>query len=197
MRPIEHLAEPCWSNNKSEKRDRPQFAFDRRPFLPSPWKRSQMRTIFLKKFKSNCNVRTYCPPVLFSSPPRQASDTGVDVSTPPQNFLQAGQLVCNWKVTFLHLFLLSSHLAIPGFHDQTGAGHGGVRLARDQGHRLLPLLPHHLRHLLRRPGEHQGWRLVQRGGGMPMATLRSVVGPSRITRTTLSLCSPSHLQRFH
>ena len=59
---------------------------------------------------------------------------------------------------FFHLFLFSSHPAIPGLHDQTGAGHGGVRLTGDQGHRLLPLLPHHLRHLLRRPGKHQGYQ---------------------------------------
>ena len=165
--------------------------------LPGREEITNQKTIF-EKVQIQCNGRTCCPPVLFSSPPRQASDTGVDVSTPPQNFLQAGQLVCNWKVTFLHLFLLSSHPAIPGLHDQTRAGHGGVRLARDQGHRLLPLLPHHLRHLLRRPGEHQGYQgLFKEKGKMPKTTLRSVVGPSRKTRTTLSLCSASHLQRFH
>ena len=40
-------------------------------------------------------------------------------------------------------------------------------------------------------------RIVQRGGGMTKTTLRSVVGPSRKTRTTLSLCSASHLQLCH
>ena len=60
-------------------------------------------------------------------------------------------------------FKFSSHPEIPGLHDQTGAGNGGVRLAGDQGHRLLPLLPHHLGHLLRRPGEHQKCRLVLGG----------------------------------
>ena len=60
-------------------------------------------------------------------------------------------------------FKFSSHPEIPGLHDQTGAGNGGVRLAGDQGHRLLPLLPHHLGHLLRRPGEHQKYRLVLGG----------------------------------
>ena len=164
---MKDLLKRCWSSRKWETRDHPRLFSDLQHVLLSPCTLS-LSISKTKYFSSNFpHLLSSCSFLLASSTSFWCwrwcrSSSSVLLAGKPGG-LGINIVKINFNLNIVKInFNLNQHQLdkfppafLPGLHDETRTRHCLRFCPHKQ--QILPLFPHDLRHLLRRPGKNQRW----------------------------------------